>query len=75
MLNYSSIDSINLTISSTAKVSSSPDAITVTFASLVTPRDKTPIKLFMLAFFPLNSMLTSDLNDEAFFTSSVAGLA
>ena len=32
-------------------------------APLVTPKDKTPIKLLTLAFFPLNSMLTSDLKE------------
>ena len=54
---YSSMFSINLAISSQAKVSSSPVALTVIAAPLVTPKDKTPIKLLTLAFFPLISML------------------
>ena len=72
---YSSMLSINLAISSQAKASSSPLALTVIAAPLVTPKDKTPIKLLTLAFFPLNSILTSDLKAEAFFTNKVAGLA
>ena len=69
------MDSISLTISSTANVSSSPAAITFTFESLVTPSDKTPIRLFTFAFFPLYYMLISDLKDDDFFTTNVAGLA
>lgn len=72
---YSSNESINFTISSTAKLSSSPDAITLTVEFFVTPNDKTPIRLFTLAFLPLNSILTSDLKEDAFFTNKVAGLA
>ena len=41
---------------------------------LVTPKDKTPIKLLTLAFFPLNSMLTSDLKDEALAAEEIAKL-
>ena len=68
-LSYSSKFAIKLAISSAAKASSSPLAVTVMLAPLVTPKDKTPIKLLTLAFFPLNSMLTSDLKDEAFLTN------
>src|SRR5699024_8643727 len=67
--------SINFTNSLTASTSSSPEVITVISVSFVAPKDKIPIKLLAFTFLPLDSILISDLKEEAFLTNNVAGLA